>query len=413
MLAIDRGIVAGGHRVLTDGREVHVPQGLQSAAIASDAHVVAGAGQSRGAFVWDARDGTELGRVETGEGQLELALSADGTTLITRGDERIARWDVASGSQRWSVRGDGRAPLALSPDGSRVAVAGARGLLLDAATGEELAPLADGVTLVAFSHDGTRLALADTEGSVWVVNPRTGAVIARLPHSARVTALRWAQDGEQLVTGTTAGTLAAWAGDFQPAPRRHLAQFVADDTRAVTTCPHAWRSTRTLTRWLGCWRARGPAAARGRLLGEWGSGKSFFMRRLKRRVAELASDARDSGELQKYVAWHKRIVRSSSTPGTTPRGTCGRASSSTSSATCGWPTTRTRTSSSAAATRSSGRSSRSSRRSPTPATTPSGRSRTSTRSAPRSSPSSPRWTPRTRCARSRPPPCARPWRTPC
>ena len=57
------------------------------------------------------------------------------------------------------MRCDGRAPIALSPDGTRIAVAGARGLLLDAATGEAIAPLADAVTLVAFSHDGTRLAL--------------------------------------------------------------------------------------------------------------------------------------------------------------------------------------------------------------------------------------------------------------
>jgi len=310
VLALARGIAVGESRLLTDGNEVQVPIGLHSAAVASAARVVAGAGRAGVAGVWDAAEGTELGRVETGEEQLELALDAEGTTLITRGAERIARWDVASGSQRWSVRCDGRAPIALSPDGTRIALAGARGLLLDAATGEAVAELADGVTLVAFSHDGTRLAQADTEGSVWVANPRTGAAIARLPHSARVAALRWAQDGEQLVTGTTAGTLAAWAGGFEPPPRRHLAQFVADDTRAADDL-----STRlaidpdvdALAALLAA-RAVEPPLSVG-LFGEWGSGKSFFMRRLRRRVAELASDARDSGELQKDVAWHKRIVQ--------------------------------------------------------------------------------------------------------
>src|SRR6185503_16620024 len=112
-----------------------------------------------------------------------------------------------------------------------------------------------------------------------------------------------AQDGEQLVTGTTAGTLAAWAGGFEPPPRRHLAQFVADDTRAADDL-----STRlaidpdvdALAALLAA-RAVEPPPSVG-LFGEWGSGKSFFMRRLRRRVAELASDARDSGELQKDVA---------------------------------------------------------------------------------------------------------------
>jgi hypothetical protein len=45
------------------------------------------------------------------------------------------------------------------------------------------------------------------------------------------------------------------------------------------------------------------------LFGDWGSGKTFFMRRLCARVAQLAADARDSGELQRDIAWHKRIVQ--------------------------------------------------------------------------------------------------------
>ena len=85
-----------------------MPIGLRSAAVTSAAHRASPGGPHGG--LWSAAEGTEgSGRVETGEEQLELALDAEGTTLITRGAERIARWDVASGSQRWSVRCDGRA----------------------------------------------------------------------------------------------------------------------------------------------------------------------------------------------------------------------------------------------------------------------------------------------------------------
>ena len=112
------------------------------------------------------------------------------------------------------------------------------------------------------------------------------------------------------MTGTTAGTLAAWAGGFEPAPRRHLAQFVADDTRAADDLSKRLAIDPDVDALAALLAARAvePPLSVG-LFGEWGSGKSFFMRRLRRRVAELASDARDSGELQKDVAWHKRIVQ--------------------------------------------------------------------------------------------------------
>lgn len=45
------------------------------------------------------------------------------------------------------------------------------------------------------------------------------------------------------------------------------------------------------------------------IFGEWGSGKTFFMRKLMQRVGKIASDARRSGRLQKNIAYYKRIVQ--------------------------------------------------------------------------------------------------------
>jgi nucleoside phosphorylase len=45
------------------------------------------------------------------------------------------------------------------------------------------------------------------------------------------------------------------------------------------------------------------------LFGEWGYGKTFFMRQVKQRVAQLAADAQTSGRLQKEIAYYKRIVQ--------------------------------------------------------------------------------------------------------
>ncbi|HET7461989.1 MAG TPA: P-loop NTPase fold protein [Longimicrobium sp.] len=45
------------------------------------------------------------------------------------------------------------------------------------------------------------------------------------------------------------------------------------------------------------------------LFGEWGSGKSFFMRHLRNAVAGLARDAARSGQMQRELPFYKRIVQ--------------------------------------------------------------------------------------------------------
>ncbi len=45
------------------------------------------------------------------------------------------------------------------------------------------------------------------------------------------------------------------------------------------------------------------------LFGDWGSGKTFFLRRLQRRVQEIADSAHESGKLQKDISFYKRIAQ--------------------------------------------------------------------------------------------------------
>lgn len=45
------------------------------------------------------------------------------------------------------------------------------------------------------------------------------------------------------------------------------------------------------------------------LFGDWGSGKTFFMRHLRKRVEEIATEAEVSGFAQKDMAFYKRIVQ--------------------------------------------------------------------------------------------------------
>jgi SEFIR domain/KAP family P-loop domain len=45
------------------------------------------------------------------------------------------------------------------------------------------------------------------------------------------------------------------------------------------------------------------------LFGEWGSGKSFFMRQLRHKIDKITHDARASNRMQKDIAFYKRIVQ--------------------------------------------------------------------------------------------------------
>jgi hypothetical protein len=45
------------------------------------------------------------------------------------------------------------------------------------------------------------------------------------------------------------------------------------------------------------------------LFGDWGSGKSFFMRQLQAQISQISTAARESNKLQKEIAFYKRIVQ--------------------------------------------------------------------------------------------------------
>jgi hypothetical protein len=94
-------------------------------------------------------------------------------------------------------------------------------------------------------------------------------------------------------------------------PTLHLARFDADDVRAGDLRKRDLlgieRDVLAFATLMGS-RALAPPLSIG-LFGEWGSGKTFFMRRLREEVDELSARARNSGKPQGALDFYKHVVQ--------------------------------------------------------------------------------------------------------
>lgn len=148
-----------------------------------------------------------------------VALSPDGATLATAGDDHLVRlWNAADGTLVRTLRGhsDWIQRVVFSPDGNLLATAGndRRIHIWEAATGRLVRALPDhpaGIYALAFSLDGQKLATAGFEKVVRVYETRTGQLLHQLTCScADNRALVFSPDGERLLVGGRGGCVSFW-----------------------------------------------------------------------------------------------------------------------------------------------------------------------------------------------------------
>jgi len=171
-----RWLAAAGHRrsVLIDmhepGRVIEFSKGhTQSAACLDRGNrwVAAAAAVARDVTIWDARDGSFIRQLITGD-TAQIAFSPDGGLLATSTTRECAWWETQSWRvrRRWplALSGGVPVPVTFSADGQWLAVAATRSeiRLLDTRTGDELAtltpPLPQNLDSLVFSADGRYLA---------------------------------------------------------------------------------------------------------------------------------------------------------------------------------------------------------------------------------------------------------------
>jgi len=213
-------------------------------ALSPDRRWLVAAGERGTLVVFDAATGALVRRLEghdpaaNSNGVKALCFDAGAGRLYSGGaDGRIIAWSVPDWQEvsRWQAPAEVYS-LALSPDGTRLASAGAstgastgagNGITLwSTKTGEKLRTLtgetrntADG-TALAWLPDG-RLVSGAYEGLVGIWDPKTGKeqVLPRV-HSQEVQAVAVSPDGARIATGDGEGTIVLW--DAQGRPLRRL-----------------------------------------------------------------------------------------------------------------------------------------------------------------------------------------------
>ncbi len=189
-------------------------------AVSPNGRMLAAAGFGKVILIWDARTGNVLHSLEgpKGTARRSIAFSPDEKTLIGSGDDGVVRlWNTQTGAlERSFPVPDGVQwvpSIAISPDGTKLAVAHARPpdqgrlspgkvTLLDLKTGKvHWAWTGDKwVHSVAFAPDGKAVAAAD--GAVHLLNARTGEQIKGLRVEDRLALkVAFSPDGKSLAGG--------------------------------------------------------------------------------------------------------------------------------------------------------------------------------------------------------------------
>jgi WD40 repeat protein len=210
-----------------------VPNPLVQIAFSPDGRRLASGSEKNSVKVWDVTTGHELYAFWGHAAPiLNVTFSPDGRRLISAGRDRVVNvWELPAGepgvstpSRRvldplWTLADFSTSPwsIALSPDGSRLAVGGPRAdgnvRVYDMTTGKLLHKLMGDMRIisVAFSTDGRRLASAGSDRIVRLWDTTTGQEVLSLRgHEGAVGRVLFSPDGQRLASSSSDGTVRIW-----------------------------------------------------------------------------------------------------------------------------------------------------------------------------------------------------------
>ncbi len=161
-----------------------------------------------GVVFWSLADGSEITRLDGTQGVGEIATSADGRVLVgvQPDSQQILIWPIEQLSQVTRIADVAADEVVVSAEGAQFASHdGASAAVWQTADGQVLftTPIDETVpiTSIALSPDGTRLAVGDQSGIVTVFAVADGSALAQLPHSRPIGQMAFGDGGTQLLVG--------------------------------------------------------------------------------------------------------------------------------------------------------------------------------------------------------------------
>ncbi len=215
---------------------------LDAVAISTDGTLIVSGGRDNVVRLWNAT-GELRGQMLGHTGWVtRVAISTDKHTIASGSQDNTVRlWDAAAFTPRavlshhtGSVTG-----VAFSPDGQLLATTALDGIIWigEAATGNELGRLTNfngAVWSVAFSADGRRIATGSADGTIWLWGLYDNSVTRLDGHAGAVTALTFNTDGTRLISSSWDRTARLWDVSASPPQRGKMLLTLAGHYGPVT-----------------------------------------------------------------------------------------------------------------------------------------------------------------------------------
>ena len=159
---------------------------------------------------------------------------------------------------------------------------------------------------VALSADGSLLAAAGGD-RIYLVQPASGVVLAELPSASPDPRLSFSLNCRRFIASHDDGTAQIWDVGVEPPGRPPAAVYDSDVIDTDRDLLGRNRDVDAFASLIAAVAVQPPLSIG--VFGDWGSGKSWFMRQIKRRVAEIAADAKGSGARQRELSFYKEIAQ--------------------------------------------------------------------------------------------------------
>jgi WD40 repeat protein len=185
-------------------------QNISCVLVSPDGKVVASGGSNKKFFLWDAKTGKEIFKLDGHTDLVRcLAFTPDGKTLLSGSwDGTVRVWDVATGKEKskFTPKTKWVEGLDVLPDGKRVLVACDEFSLWDFTTGERERKYETPARVVARSPDGKKMVAGFYDGKVRLLEVETGKQLAEYQaHIGHIHGLHFSADGKWFSTAGGGG----------------------------------------------------------------------------------------------------------------------------------------------------------------------------------------------------------------